>query len=267
MYNKDMHKILFPEAYNEFIQMAVSRLRAKGECDPVVELCDLPKACKMLADNKVSAMVAGIDLSSRDVILACRDNLGVAGPDLAPGEKRTFSSLFVVRFPDGRIIIVGDGATFKNPNEMQLADIVELIHDASVHILDEEPRVAMLSFSTFGSGGSDESIDKIRDAIALVHNRRPDIEIDGEMQLDAAIDERIAHKKAPNSKIAGHANILIAPDINSGNILYKALEQFGNAHVAGPILLGFNKPVADLSRGSTVDDIVFTTECLNRLII
>jgi phosphate acetyltransferase len=261
-----MHKILFPEAYNEFIQTAVAHLRAKGECEPIVELCDLPKACKMLSDGEVDGMVTGIDSSSRDVILACRDILGVDGPALAPGEKRTFSSLFVAKMPDGRLFIIGDGATCKNPTEMQLADIVELIYAAAVRILGADTRVAMLSFSTLGSGGSDPSIDKIRDAISLVHSRRPDIDIDGEMQLDAAIDERIGRKKAPESTIAGHANVLIVPDINSGNILYKSMEQFGNAQIAGPILLGFKKPVADLSRGSTVEDIEFTAECLNKLI-
>ncbi len=261
-----MHKILFPEAYNEFIQAAVARLRARGECEPIVELCDLPKACKMLQEGEVDGMVAGIDLPSRDVILACRDSLGLEGPELTPGEKRTFSSLFVARFPDGREIIIGDGATCKNPTEMQLADIVELIYGAAVRILGEEPRVAMLSFSTLGSGGSDPSIDKIRDAISLVHSRRPDIDIDGEMQLDAAVNDRIGRKKAPKSTVAGRANVLIVPDINSGNILYKSLEQFGNAHIAGPILLGFKKPVADLSRGSSIEDIEFTADCLNKLI-
>ena len=261
-----MHKILFPEAYNEFIQAAVAHLHAKGECEPIVELCDLPKACKMLSDDEVDGMVVGIDSPSRDIILACRDVLGLAGPELAPGEKRTFSSLFVAKFPDGREIIIGDGATCKNPTEMQLADIVELIYDAASRILGEDPRVAMLSFSTLGSGGSDESIDKIRDAIFLVRSRRPDIDIDGEMQLDAAVNDRIGRKKAPKSTVAGRANVLITPDINAGNILYKSIEQFGNAQIAGPILLGFKKPVADLSRGSTVEDIEYTAECLNKLI-
>ncbi len=261
-----MHKILFPEAYNEFIQAAVAHLHAKGECEPIVELCDLPKACKMLSDDEVDGMVVGVDSPSRDIILACRDILGLAGPELAPGEKRTFSSLFVAKFPDGREIIIGDGATCKNPTEMQLADIVELVYDAASRILGEDPRVAMLSFSTLGSGGSDESIDKIRDAIFLVRSRRPDIDIDGEMQLDAAVNDRIGRKKAPKSTVAGRANVLITPDINAGNILYKSIEQFGNAQIAGPILLGFKKPVADLSRGSTVEDIEYTAECLNKII-
>ena len=261
-----MHRILFPEADNNFIQRAVANLRLEGKCEPILELLDMQKSCQMLADDKADAMVAGIDLSTRDVILACRDNLGVAGAEPEPGEKRTFSSLFVAKFPDGHMIITGDGATCKNPTEMQLADIIELIHDAASRILDEEPRVAMLSFSTNGSGGSDPTIDKIRDAMSLISSRRPDIIIDGEMQLDAAINERVGQKKFPESQVAGRANVLITPDINSGNILYKSIEQFGGAHVAGPILLGFKKPVSDLSRGSTVEDIILTTECLVKLI-
>ncbi len=261
-----MHKILFPESYNENIQAAATRLRSEGVCEPILELCDLPSACKMLLDGGADAMIAGIDYSSRDVILACRDVLGVAGPEPALGEKKTFSSLFVADFPDGRRIILGDGATCKNPSEAQLADIVELINDSAFRILGEDPRIAMLSFSTFGSGGSDPSMDKIRDTISRVRDRRPDILIDGEMQLDAAVNDRIGHKKAQGSVVAGHANVLITPDINSGNILYKSIEQFGGAHVAGPILLGFSKPVSDLSRGSTVEDIVLTTECLSKLI-
>ena len=261
-----MHKILFPEAHNDFIQSAISRLRAEKVCEPVLELCDLPKACKMLADGEVDAMVAGIDYSSRDVILACRDIVGMAGGELAPGEKRTFSSLFVAEFPDGHRIILGDGATCKNPTDAQLADIIELINDAADRILDEEPLVAMLSFSTMGSGGKDPSMDKIASAMSIIRQRRPDIIIDGEMQLDAAVNPRVGMKKAPDSKVAGQATVLITPDINAGNILYKSIEQFGGAHLAGPILLGFNKPVSDLSRGSTVDDIVFTTKCLEKLI-
>lgn len=261
-----MHKILFPEADNNYIQRAAAELRAAGTCEPVLELIDIHKSCQLLNAGGAEAMVAGIDCSSRDVILACRDTLGMAGPELAVGEKRTFSSLFVARFPDDRVVIMGDGATCKNPTEMQLADIIELIHDAASRILDEEPRVALLSFSTKGSGGSDPSIDKILDAISLIRARRPDIVIDGEMQLDAAVNERIGQKKFPNSPVAGHANVLITPDINSGNILYKSFEQFAHAHVAGPILLGFRKPVSDLSRGSTVEDIILTTECLVKLI-
>ena len=261
-----MHKILFPEANNDFIKAAATLLKGQGVCEPVLEESDMAIAGKKLSEGLADGMVAGIDFSSRDVILACRDQVGVAG-QTRPDEKKTFSSLFVADFPDGRRYIVSDGATCKNPTAEQLADIVLLVHAAASRLLDDTPRVAMLSFSTFGSGGKDPSMDKIAETIKLVHQRQSGILIDGEMQLDAAINERIGKKKSPQgSEVAGRANVLITPDINSGNILYKSLEQFAGAKLAGPILLGFKKPVSDLSRGSTTEDIVFTTECLVKLI-
>ena len=247
-------KILFPEANNEYIKAAAAEL--SGICEPVLEDCDLQTAATKLANGEADAMITGIDYSTRDVILATRDYVGIA-----EGFK-TFSSLFVAKLPDGRRYIISDGATCKNPTAEQLADIIELTHDAAAKILGEQPRVAVLSFSTFGSGGKDSSMDKTAEAIAIIRARRPDILVDGEMQLDAAVNPRVGAKKAPESAVAGHANVLITPDINSGNILYKSFEQFAGATVAGPILLGFKKPVSDLSRGSTVEDIILTAESL-----
>jgi len=253
-----MHKILFPEADNDYIRAAAATLEERGICEPILEASDMTAAGQKIAKGVADGMVAGVDFSSRDVILACRDQIGAAG--------KTFSSLFVADFPDGRRYIVSDGATCKNPTAEQLADIVILVHAAAQKLLEDIPRIAMLSFSTFGSGGKDPSMDKIAETIILVRERDPDILIDGEMQLDAAVNERIGKKKSPHdSAVAGRANVLIAPDINSGNILYKSLKQFAGAKLAGPILLGFNKPVSDLSRGSTAEDIVFTTECLLKM--
>ena len=255
-----MHKIIFPEANNEYIKLASEQLREI--CEPVLVDQDLQTAAVSLLDGSADAMIAGIDYSSRDVILATRDVIGVAEG------KQTFSSLFVAKLPDGRKIIVSDGATCKNPTDAQLADIIELAHDAAAKILDEQPRVAVLSFSTFGSGGKDPSMDKTASAINMIRDRRSDILVDGEMQLDAAVNPRVGEKKAAQhggSDVAGYANVLIVPDINSGNILYKSLEQFAGATVAGPILLGFAKPVSDLSRGSTVEDIILTAESLLKL--
>ncbi len=254
-----MSKIIFPEADNEYIKAACAELRT--EFDAVAEKMTVAEAAEKVRTGEYDAMVAGVDASSRDVILACRDVIGV------PEGQKTFSSLFVCDFADGRRYIVSDGATCKNPTAEQLKDIIILAHDAAKKILDDAPRLAVLSFSTFGSGGKDPSMDKIREAIALVRELRPDILVDGEMQLDAAVNPRIAAKKAPaDSPVAGRANVLITPDINSGNILYKSLEQFAGGKLAGPILLGFKAPVSDLSRGSTTEDIVFTAECLAKLI-
>lgn len=251
-------KILFPEANNEYIKAAAAEL--SGICEPILEDCDLQTAATKLANGEADAMITGIDYSTRDVILATRDYVGIA-----EGFK-TFSSLFVAKLPDGRRYIISDGATCKNPTAEQLADIIELTHDAAAKILGEQPRVAVLSFSTFGSGGKDPSMDKTAEAISAIRARRSDILVDGEMQLDAAVNPRVGVKKAPESTVAGHANVLIVPDINSGNILYKSFEQFAGATVAGPILLGFKKPVSDLSRGSTVEDIILTAESLSLML-
>lgn len=249
--------MVFPEGNNEFIKAAAEKL--KDICEPVLLDGNLEGACEILASGEVDAMVAGIDYSSRDVILAVRDIVGVA-----EGQK-TFSSLFVADFPDGRSVILSDGATCKNPTAEQLADIVILNYFAAKKIYDEEPKIAMLSFSTFGSGGKDPSMDKIAETLKIVRERAPGVMVDGEMQLDAAIDPRIGEKKAPESEVAGHANVLIAPDINSGNILYKSFEQYAHAVVAGPVLLGFKKPVSDLSRGSTVEDVILSTKTVLKL--
>lgn len=254
-----MIKVAFPEPNNEFIRLAIQDAQ---NYQPILVEGEnsLAEACQILADGSADTMVAGIDFSSRDVILTVRDVVGM------PEGKKLFSSLFVCDFPDGSRKIISDGATCKNPDAEQLAEIVRLTHTAATKLLNEEPKIAMLSFSTFGSGGHDPSMDKISETIKIIRETNPEIKIDGEMQLDAAVNPRVGEKKSPHpSEVAGHANVLITPDINSGNILYKSVEQFAKAHVAGPILLGFKKPVSDLSRGSTVEDVKLTIDCMLKL--
>ena len=253
-----MKRILFPEADNEFVKQAAAELT---DIEPILEAQSLEEAFQKLADGSVDGIVTGIDYSSRDVILAARDKLGLVKP-----EVKLFTSLFYAEFPDGRKLILSDGATCKHPTLEQMCRIIELVHEAAEKLLDEEPRVAMLSFSTFGSGGKDETMDLMQAAVAKTREMHPEIKIDGEIQLDAAVNPRIGAKKAPNSEVAGKANVLIVPDINAGNILYKSFEQFAGAKVAGPILLGFAKPVSDLSRGSTAEDVALTARCLAKLI-
>ena len=223
-------------------------------------------------------MIAGIDYTSRDVILAARDIIGVKNPRQL--EKPTFSASFIFTkenkaTPLGQsVFILGDAAACKHPSFDQLYDITLETHETATKYfkyLDNNstdsafnnfltPRIAMLSFSTLGSGGRDETISLSQAVVEKVRETHPEILIDGEMQLDAAINPRVGEKKAPNSPVAGYANVLIVPDLNSGNILYKAMEQFGNFTAAGPILQGFNAPVSDLSRGSTVEDILAVIE-------
>lgn len=245
--------IVFPESSNPFIREAAKLATENNLCKCLLlddsKTSQLTEATRLLADDQADGMVAGIDHTTRDVILAVRDQVG-----LLDGNE-TFTSLFCFNFPDKPRLILADGGVIKNPSVKQLADTIRLTHDAAESILGQKPLIAMLSFSTFSSGGNDPSIDKSLEAISIIRQIRPDIIIDGEMQLDAAVNPRVGHKKASGSPVAGKANVLITPDLNSGNILYKAIEQFGNAHAYGPVLLGFKKPVSDLSRGSTVDDI------------
>jgi phosphate acetyltransferase len=251
-------KIVFPESENISVVKAARKAAEKGLCEPVLLSGEssLTEAANMVKSGAADTMIAGIDYSSLDVILAAKNIIGVSG--------KTFSSIILLELPNEKIII-SDVATCKRPSAEQLADIVMLANDSATKLLGE-PKVAMLSFSTFGSGGSDASIDLIRQAVTFIHNKRPDIEIDGEMQLDAAVNKAIAKKKMPQSNVAGNANVLICPDINSANILYKGIVQFAGAKAYGPILLGFNKILSDLSRGSTEDDVLGTISTLVKLI-
>ncbi|GHU80600.1 hypothetical protein FACS1894191_6230 [Clostridia bacterium] len=211
----------------------------------------------MVALGGAQGMIAGIDYTSREVILAARDYIGLTG--------KTFSSSFVMDMPSGKRYVLADCATCKNPTSEQLFDIIVQTLKTARASLTEELRVAVLSFSTKRSGGTDASIDRAEEVISRVQAKFPKLLIDGEMQLDAAVNPAIGKRKAPGSPVAGRANVLICPDLNSGNILYKSMEQFGGAEAYGPILQGFKKPVSDLSRGSTVEDVVGVIKIMGRL--
>ena len=144
--------------------------------------------------------------------------------------------------------------------------IVEDTADTFKSFTNIQPRIAMLSYSTYGSGGKNPDLDRIHFVIDKIRSNHPEWIIDGEMQLDAAISPEVSNKKTPNSLLKGQANVLIVPDLNSGNILYKALERFGGFTVAGPIIQGFNRPLADLSRGSTAEDTILTIKVIKTLL-
>ena len=250
-YNNDM-KIVFPEMDNLIIREAIQR------CPEITAMAanSLDEACQMVRDGLADGMVAGINHTSREIILKCREHITMTG--------KYFSSSFVMR-REGETLVIADGGVCKNPNEEMLTSIVLQTYETARKILQDEPKVAMLSFSTFGSGGDDPSIAKIQNAIELVRAERPEILIDGEMQLDAAIVPEVAERKAAGSSVAGRANVLICPDLNSGNILYKAMERLGGWTAAGPILQGFKAPISDLSRGSTVEDVVLVIKIMEEL--
>lgn len=257
-------KIVFPELENPIIKEAVSEVAGVDPDFEAVSASSLEEACSLCKNGAADALIAGIDYTTRDMVLACRDYLGMAENPIAGTSGKIFSSCFVMEKQGADTFILADAGVTKNPTAEQLVDIVLQTYETALRVLDDEPRIAMLSFSTFGSA-RDESIDKIHEVISRVRTLRPEIKIDGEMQLDAAINPRIAEKKAPSSPVAGHANVLIVPDLNSGNILYKSLEQFGGYTAAGPILQGFIKPCSDLSRGSTKEDVLLVIDTVKKL--
>ena len=274
--------IVFPEFHHPTIQEALARhaeMRATGEPIPglaeqgvseitTLEAPDLATACQLVKSGQADAMIAGIDYPSRDVILACKEHFSLSG--------QTFSGLTVLQ-REREIYFLADMAACKHPTTEQLVEIVHQTHAAASKILstatvnygpepDRTPRIALLSFSTAGSGGHDDTITLMQSVRDAIHAQSPEILVDGEMQLDAAINLEVGHKKFPGSPVAGRANVLIAPDLNSGNLLYKAFEQLAGFHAAGPILQGFNFPVSDLSRGSSVADIILTMEVMAHLV-
>ena len=211
----------------------------------------------MLARGDADAMVAGALNATATVIQAAAVTVGYAAG------IQTASSFFLMVLPSygGRTnapLIYADCAVNVQPTAEQLADIALTTEATAAQLLDESPRVALLSFSTTGSGAHADA-EKVRRALTLIHSRRPDARIDGEFQADTALCARVAQKKLKRaSAVAGEANVLIFPDLDAGNIAYKLTQYLAGAQAIGPILQGFAKPVSDLSRGASVDDVVAT---------
>jgi len=220
-------------------------------------LAPLRWGAMMLRLGDVDAMVSGAENTTADVL---RAGLTIVGTK--PGIK-TASSHFIIPSGDpswgvNGAFIFSDGAVVPDPNAEQLADIAISSAQSCRDFLGAEPVVALLSFSTKGSGGNHPNVLKVREALAIVKSREPGLLIDGEIQADAALVNSVMDKKAPGSPIRGKVNTMVFPDLQSGNIGIKLLQRIGKIDGFGPFLQGFAKPISDLSRGTTVDEIVNT---------
>lgn len=208
----------------------------------------------MIYGKKADGMVSGADGTTADTI---RPALSVI--KTRPGCSIA-SSVFLMALPDGRVWVFGDCAINPNPTPSQLAEIA-LISAETAKAFGIEPLVALLSYST-GSSGSGPDVDAVREAVRTAQAASArlsiDLPLDGPMQFDAAVDPKTAAAKMPYSQVAGKATVMIFPDLNAGNICYKAVQRAANALAIGPIIQGLNAPVNDLSRGALVEDIVNT---------
>jgi phosphate acetyltransferase len=210
-------------------------------------------ACVKVGD--ADCLAAGNTYTTGEVILASQMMIG-----MQQGIE-TISSLGIVEAPgfegpNGNLLGITDCAVCQNPNAGELADIACASADTIKNLLGWDPKVALICFSTDGSG-QHEITDKVVEAVKIANEKRPDLDIDGEFQLDAAINPDVAARKVKReSKVAGKANIIVFPDLNAGNIGVKLIQTFGKALAHGPLLQGFAKPVTDFSRSAPVDEIV-----------
>lgn len=211
-------------------------------------------ACMLVKTGRADGIVSG----------ACHSTSNTLRPALQiikSNPKYNFVSSFFLmetkdnEFGDDGILVFSDSGLVEYPNVDELAKIAAMSAESFDYLVEDEPIVAMLSYSTKGSAKS-EHVDKVINATKLVKDRYPTLKIDGELQLDAAIIPEVADRKAPNSNVAGKANVLIFPNIDAGNIGYKLVERFAHATAYGPITQGMAAPVNDLSRGSNVDEII-----------
>jgi phosphate acetyltransferase len=203
----------------------------------------------MVHTGAVDGMVSGAAHTTADTIRPAFEIVRAA-PDVS-----VVSSVFFMCLAD-RVLVYGDCAVNPQPTAEELADIA-ISSAGTAERFGVEARVAMLSYST-GASGSGRQVEAVRRATALVHERRPDLKVEGPIQYDAAVDAHVAQLKLPDSEVAGRATVFIFPDLDTGNVAYKAVQRSAGAVAIGPVLQGLRKPINDLSRGCSVTDIVNT---------
>lgn len=249
-------RIAFADVEDDRVIAAVAALEGVRGITPVYA-DSVVAAAEMTRDGDADAGIAGSLTASAEVIRAGLKLIGTAQPGgFACG-------CFFMHLGD-RVLTYADPAVVPCPDEQQLAAIAIEAADAHRRLTGDDPRVAMLSFSTLGSAEHPD-VQKVRDATKLVRDSRPDIAVDGELQFDVAVDAAVAARKCPESTVAGNANVFVFPDLDAGNIAYKITERLAGARAIGSFVLGLRSPWVDLSRGCSADDIVGAATAIARL--
>lgn len=255
-------EIIDPANYDRYQEMVDTfvELRAKKGMTPEKADATMKGDClffgaMLVRLGAVDGMVAGSACPTANVLRAALQVVGTK-----PGLKTVSSSMFMFtskkEYGDDGMLVFSDCGVLPNPTSEQLADIAESTVEKARKVVGmADPRVSMLSFSTKGSASTPE-VDKVVEAVNILKERNVDFKFDGELQLDASIVPSVAEKKAPGSNVAGKANILIFPDLQAANIGYKLVQRFSGADALGPLIQGLAKPVHDLSRGCSAQDVV-----------
>ena len=245
---------------SEFVHLLSTQLEKRGKVIPdpsrlsAMASEPLYSGLLLVQAGLADGLVGGATVPTATLLRASMQVVGV--DPQRPVVSGAFAMLLAERLPAGQdAIVLGDAAVVPNPSAEQLASIAINTAHVAKAVLGEEPIVALLSFSTYGSA-KDASVAKVREALQLVRKRAPELCVEGELQADAALIPEVSVHKAPGNTVQGRANVLIFPNLDAGNIAYKMVERIGRATALGVILSGLSKPINDLSRGCSASDIV-----------